>query len=175
MGLARDGRLIDVRTGPEFDAFHIPGAVNLPLDEFSLHVARLAAMPGTIALTCHSGKRAEQARQLLASCQKTDVVMVSGGTDGWRQAGGTVVEGKPAMSIERQVRIAAGALAATGGAAALFADPLFAALPLAVGAGLVFAGLTDTCMMGMLLARMQWNRGRGTGGCVVYGWLGRSW
>ena len=27
-----------------------------------------------------------------------------------------------------------------------------------VGAGLVFAGITDTCGMGMLLARMPWNR-----------------
>jgi len=26
-----------------------------------------------------------------------------------------------------------------------------------VGAGLVFAGITDTCGMGMILARMPWN------------------
>jgi len=62
------------------------------------------------------------------------------------------------VSLERQVRISAGALAATGGFLALFVSPIFAALPALVGSGLVFAGVTDTCVMGMLLARLPYNR-----------------
>ena len=63
------------------------------------------------------------------------------------------------MSLERQVRIAAGALAGLGGALALTAHPWFAAIPTFIGSGLVFAGLTDTCAMGMLLAKLPYNRG----------------
>lgn len=157
---AAEGRLIDVRTAAEYRAFHIPGAVNLPLDQFSIHSARLAAMPGTLVLTCHSGKRAEQAMKLLQSCQKVDVKLVPGGTDGWRTSGGAVLEGREAMSLERQVRIVAGGLAATGAGLGLLVNPLFGIVPLAIGTGLVVAGVTDTCMMGMLLAKMPWNRDR---------------
>ena len=71
---------------------------------------------------------------------------------------GNVHYREPRMSLERQVRIAAGAIAATGGILALIANPAFAAIPAAVGSGLVFAGVTDTCMMGMLLAKLPYNR-----------------
>lgn len=157
--LAARGRVIDVRTPPEFRAFHIPGAINIPLDSLSLHVARLSALHGSLALTCHSGKRAEQARLLLASCGKHDVVMVEGGTAAWRNRGEEVTVGTATISLERQVRIAAGTMAALGAALALGVSPLFALIPLAIGTGLTVAGLTDTCLLGMLLARMPWNRG----------------
>jgi rhodanese-related sulfurtransferase len=156
--LATRGRLIDVRTAAEFEAFHIPGAVNVPLDVFSLHLPRLAALGGPLALTCHSGKRAEQARVLLASCGKSDLVLVEGGTEGWRARGDAVVEGTKAISLERQVRITAGALVALGAALALGVATVYAAIPLVIGTGLVVAGITDTCLMGSVLARMPWNR-----------------
>ena len=87
-----------------------------------------------------------------------DLHVLDGGMSAWIAAGMPVRRGEPRVSLERQVRIAAGALAATGGFLALFADPLFAALPAFVGSGLVFAGVTDTCAMGMLLARLPYNR-----------------
>ena len=77
---------------------------------------------------------------------------------GWATAGHPMRRGAPRMSLERQVRIAAGLLAATGGWLALFVNPLFAAIPAFVGTGLVFAGVTDTCAMGMLIAKLPYNR-----------------
>ena len=67
------------------------------------------------------------------------------------------------MSLERQVRIAAGALVAIGAALAAFGPDstwqrIGAGLAGFVGCGLVFAGITDTCGMGMLIARMPWNQ-----------------
>jgi hypothetical protein len=62
------------------------------------------------------------------------------------------------MSLERQVRIAAGSLVLLGVALGAFVSQWLYGLSAFVGAGLVFAGLTDTCGMGMLLARMPWNR-----------------
>ena len=70
-----------------------------------------------------------------------------------------VAEGKKAMSLERQVRIAAGSLIVVGAAVGCFVHPGGYGLSTFVGAGLVFAGLTDTCAMGMLIAKMPWNRG----------------
>lgn len=62
------------------------------------------------------------------------------------------------MSLERQVRIAAGLLVVLGTALGYFVHPYLLGLPAFVGAGLVFAGITDTCGMGMLLAKMPWNQ-----------------
>ena len=87
----------------------------------------------------------------------SNVVNVEGGTLAWEKAGLPVVPGKKAISLERQVRIAAGLLVLLGTAFGWFVHPAFLGLSAFVGAGLVFAGVTDTCGMGMLLARMPWN------------------
>ena len=36
--------------------------------------------------------------------------------------------------------------------------PAFISLSAFVGAGLVFSGITDTCAMGIMLAKMPWNK-----------------
>jgi hypothetical protein len=85
-------------------------------------------------------------------------VVVAGGTDAWVAAGLPVVRGKAAIALERQVRIAAGLIVLTGVVLGYTVHHYWFALSGAVGAGLAIAGITDTCMMGMLLARMPWNR-----------------
>jgi hypothetical protein len=84
--------------------------------------------------------------------------VLDGGVNAWIAAGLPTVLGTRRMSLERQVRILAGGLVALGGILALAVNPWFAALPAFVGSGLVFAGITDTCMMGMLLAKLPYNR-----------------
>ena len=87
-----------------------------------------------------------------------------GGIEAWIATGHPVRRGeRAAMSLERQVRIAAGTLVALGSTAAWLLDPAWIALPAFVGSGLVFAGITDTCGMGLLLARMPWNRRSSSG------------
>ena len=69
--------------------------------------------------------------------------------------------GKKAISLERQVRIATGLLVLLGAILGWLVHPAFVGLSAFVGAGLVFAGVTDTCGMGMLLAGMPWNQVKG--------------
>ena len=83
--------------------------------------------------------------------------VVEGGTKAWAAAGLPVTCGKGVISVERQVRIAAGLLLLTGAALAWFIHPAYVAISAFVGAGLTFAGITDWCGMGLLLARMPWN------------------
>ena len=152
-------RILDVRTPGEFESQHIAGAYNVPLDVLAEHSAEIRAnVAERIVLVCRSGQRARKAEQALASAGMTNLHLLDGGMAAWVGAGQPVNQGKPRMSLERQVRIAAGALAATGGFLALFANPLFAALPALIGSGLVFAGLTDTCTLGMILAKLPYNR-----------------
>ena len=84
---------------------------------------------------------------------------MEGGTQAWDSAGLPVVRGKNTISLERQVRIAAGLLVLLGSLLSWLANPAFIALPSFVGAGLIYAGVSNTCGMGLLLARMPWNTG----------------
>jgi rhodanese-related sulfurtransferase len=152
--------LIDVRTPAEFREIHATIARNMPLDRLdaqALAAGRNGSADKPLYVICRSGKRADQACQQLET-SGLKVVNVEGGTLAWEQAGLPVVRGKKTISLERQVRIAAGSLVVLGVVLGWFVHPVFFLLSAFVGAGLVFAGVTDTCGMGMLLARMPWNQ-----------------
>jgi rhodanese-related sulfurtransferase len=152
-------RILDVRTPAEFESEHIDGAYNVPLDTLGEHGPEIRAGVATpVVLVCRSGQRARRAEEALKAAGMENLYVLDGGMDGWRAAGNPVKRGRQRMSLERQVRIAAGTLAASGGFLALAVDPLFAVIPAFVGSGLVFAGLTDSCAMGMLLAKLPYNR-----------------
>lgn len=152
--------LIDVRTPVEFQEVHSKFAKNLPLDELDPHAfAQSREKPDSpLYVICRTGGRAAQACQKLQDAGWENVVNIEGGTLAWEQAGLPVNRGKKVMSLDRQVRIAAGSLVVLGAIPALLGYPYFAALSAFVGAGLVFAGITDTCAMGTVLAKMPWNQ-----------------
>lgn len=157
--------LIDVRTPVEFREVHLPFARNLPLDR--LDPASCAGSPDRpLLVVCRSGSRGRQACERLLAAG-VHAVNVEGGTLACVEAGLPVVRGRKAISLERQVRIAAGLLVLLG-AVGSFWVPALAGLAAFVGAGLVFAGITDTCGMGLLLARMPWNQVReSTASCAT--------
>ena len=148
--------LIDVRTPAEFAEVHIDFAHNVPLDQLRPDsVSRGHA--GPIYVICRSGGRGRQAREKLQAAG-LNAVNVEGGTAAWEAAGLPVIRSGAQMSLERQVRIGAGSLVVLGVALGALVHPAFYALAGFVGAGLVFAGATDWCGMGMLLAKLPWNR-----------------
>ena len=153
--------LIDVRTPAEYREIHAEPARLVPLDSLD-PVACMRARNGSgedpLYVICRSGSRGRQAVERFLAAGYRNVVNVEGGTIAWERAGLPVIRGPKAISLERQVRIAAGSLVLLGTLIGVFVHPGFLALPAFVGAGLVFAGVTDTCGMGMLLARMPWNR-----------------
>ncbi len=152
--------LIDVRTPAEFRAVHAVGARNVPLSDLdpAAVAAGRSAAAGPLYVICQSGGRGRQACERLQAAGLADVVNVEGGTRAWVESGLPVHRGERAISLERQVRIAAGLLVLIGAFLGYFVHPYLIGLSAFVGAGLVFAGLTDTCGMGLLLARMPWNR-----------------
>lgn len=151
--------LLDVRTPAEFRALHAEGAVNLPLDQISPEaVQQLIGEEKKIFIICQGGNRSVAACGKLSGKRFNNLINVEGGTNAWKADGLPVVQGKQTISIERQTRIAAGLLVVAGVLLGAFVHPLWLILPGFVGAGLAFAGITDTCGMGMMLARMPWNQ-----------------
>ncbi|MBX3435717.1 MAG: DUF2892 domain-containing protein [Pirellulales bacterium] len=156
--------VIDVRTPAEFREVHATPARNVPLDQLAAeHVADCEIA----YVICRSGGRGQKACEKLLAAGCANVVNVEGGTAAWEAAGLPVVRGKKTVSLERQVRIAAGSLVVLGAALAWFVHPAFVGLCAFVGAGLVFAGVTDTCGMGLMLAKMPWNQVRDAANCSV--------
>jgi len=153
--------LIDVRTPVEYQEVHLEQARNVPLDQLNpqeILQGRAGKSGEPLYVICRSGSRGQKACEKLISAGCTDVVNIEGGTMACVEAGLPVVRGKKVMSLERQVRIAAGSLVFIGAALGAFVHPAFIGLSAFVGAGLVFAGVSDTCGMGMILAKMPWNR-----------------
>ena len=157
--------VIDVRTPVEFTEVHAPQAVNIPLDRLS--TAELASIGCVecgqpIYLLCRSGQRATKAADKLLAAGFTRPVVITGGTLAWIEAGLPVTRGtSKVISLERQVRIAAGGIVFTAALLAHFVHPDFVWVTAFVGAGLVFAGITDFCGMGLLIAKMPWNQRKG--------------
>lgn len=154
-------RLIDVRTPMEFQEVHATGAINLPLetlDADSIKQQFDTSEQAPLYVICRSGSRGKQACHQLQAAGLEQVVNVEGGTLAWEAQGLPVVRGRKVMSLERQVRIAAGGLVAVASFLALLHHPYWAGISAFVGCGLVFAGVTDTCGMGMMLAKMPWNQ-----------------
>jgi rhodanese-related sulfurtransferase len=160
--------LLDVRTPAEFEEAHIEGSVLHPLGSLDpAEVARLVAGKAECLVVCRTGNRASQAAEKLRAAGLGTICVLEGGVQGWEAAGLPLIRGAKTMSLERQVRIAAGALVLVGALLGYFVHPAWIGLSAFVGAGLVFAGITDTCGMGMILARMPWNNRKkpGCGSC----------
>ncbi|MCX2951475.1 rhodanese-like domain-containing protein [Lentzea sp. NEAU-D7] len=152
-------RLIDVRTPGEFEGAHIPGSYNVPLDLLREHRDELRHhLDEQVVLICRSGQRAGQAEQALASAGLPHLRLLAGGMTAWQAAGGPVRHGRPRWDLERQVRLVAGAIVVSAVLAGVFVPPVTWLAGL-VGAGLVVAALSNTCLLGLLLAKLPYNRG----------------
>jgi rhodanese-related sulfurtransferase len=150
-------KLIDVRTPAEFGELHIEGSHLMPLDRLEPE----AVKGNQCVIVCRTGKRATQAMEKLQAAGCENLRVLEGGVQAWEQAGLPVNRGKAVLSLERQVRIAAGLMVLVGVILGTWVHPGFYGLAAFVGAGLTFAGITDWCGMGMLLAKAPWNQRAG--------------
>lgn len=148
--------LVDVRNPIEFEAEHIAGAVNLPLETLDSHCNEVPRT-GQLVVICRSGKRAERGAYTLMG-QGFQPKVLAGGMVAWRKAGLPIKEGKKRLPIERQIQLIVGSAVLTGVLLGVFVNTWFLMIPGFFGAGLTFAGLSGTCALGILLGKAPWNK-----------------
>lgn len=153
---AGEAALIDVRTPLEYSEVHATAARLVPLDE--LDPKQVGPTDKPILVICRTGSRGAKAAEKFRAAGFQNVRNVEGGTLAWADAGLPVVRGQKVISLERQVRIAAGALVLIGVILGYTVHWGFYGLSAFVGAGLIVAGITDFCGMGLLIAKMPWNK-----------------
>lgn len=173
-GGARQCTLLDVRTPAEYAAEHLPGSLLMPLHDLE----KLAGSGGSVPLgahamerlglkqgaqtyiLCQTGGRAKRAASMLAGAGVGGCAVVEGGIEACRASGLGLLKGESrVLPLMRQVQIVIGVVSAAGAALSVWKDPLFGLIPLFMGLGLLFAGLTGTCGLALVMARMPWNKG----------------
>ncbi len=157
----RPAELLDVRTPNEFAAAHVPGAHLVPLDELdcATFLQQRGAGDNPIYVLCQSGSRARRAIEKFQRAGCDRCVLVEGGTQAWLDAGLPVNRRETqTLPLMRQVQIVVGTASAAGALLALVVDKWFALIPLVMGGGLLFAGISGFCGLALLLAKMPWNK-----------------
>ncbi|MGO4443576.1 rhodanese-like domain-containing protein [Mycobacterium sp. 2YAF39] len=155
---AKPARVVDVRTPAEFESAHIPGSFNLPLDILRSHKADVVdSLDGDVVLVCRSGQRSTQAQQILTSAGTAARVLQDGILD-WEERGYDVDRGEQRWDLERQVRLVAGSIVLTSVVGSVVV-PKAKWIAAAIGGGLTYAAVSNTCAMATVLSKLPYNRG----------------
>jgi glyoxylase-like metal-dependent hydrolase (beta-lactamase superfamily II)/rhodanese-related sulfurtransferase len=163
-------KFLDVRSASEYSQVHIKDAIHIPIDMLGSKVNELSGSGDSYIMVCHTGNRAAMAADMLIQSGTHQVKVMTGGMVAWQKERLAVIKGSGGMSLERQVRCVAGSLVLLGVILAYF-HPAFMLISAFVGTGLLFAGLTDSCAMGMLLMKLPYNKNlyktKLGGGCSI--------
>jgi rhodanese-related sulfurtransferase len=151
-------RLLDVRSALEFIQAHIKDSLNVPIDMLSLKLNELAQANQSYIVLCRTGNRSPMAADMLMQSGIRNVLVMDGGLTRWQKEKLPVIKGEGGLSLERQIRIIAGTLVLLGILLAWLANGAFIFLSIFVSCGLIFAGVTDACLMGMLLMKLPYNK-----------------
>ncbi|GAA5018474.1 rhodanese-like domain-containing protein [Streptomyces siamensis] len=154
--------VLDVRTPGEYASGHLPGALNVPLDQLHRALPALQEITSGLLVVCASGARSDSARRTLAEHGVTAATL-TGGTSAWTARGHELdrpaTGSRTTWSMERQVRFTAGGVVLAGLGLGLL-HPAWQLLSAGIAGGLVFSALTNTCGMAAVLARLPHNRPR---------------
>lgn len=153
-----DVRVVDVRSGAEFESVHIKGAYNLPLTDLPSIASQVSALGQPMVLVCQSGVRAAQAEQVLAKNGCVNIKILDGGVNAWEKAGYHVEKGRQVWALDRQVRFVAGTIVLAMIILSIWV-PWTKWIAGGVGFGLFFSAVTNTCAMGALLMKLPYNKG----------------
>jgi rhodanese-related sulfurtransferase len=148
---------LDVRTPAEFRAEHIKRFKNISLDKLENYIDELQKYD-TVIISCASGNRSNNACKLLKGRLK-NLVSLTGGITEWKQAKFPIIQEKTTyISVMRQVQIIVGLGTLAPSLLSLTFSSHYSWISGFFGAGLLVAGLTNTCLLASILAKAPWNQ-----------------
>ncbi len=105
-GALGEVQAIDLRDPAEYEADHLPGAVNVPVLGLDGYLSRAPARPGRpILLVCAHGILGALSAPT-ARLHRDDVLVLAGGMEGWRRAGLPVEAGpSPALGVDTSIPV----------------------------------------------------------------------
>lgn len=151
-------KLLDVRSALEFSQAHIKDSINIPIDMLSAKINDLSQAQQSYIVLCRTGNRSPMAADMLIQSGIHGVKVLQGGMTRWQKEGLPVIKGEGGVSLERQVRLIAGSLVLLGILLSWFAHWAFIFISIFISSGLIYSGLSDNCLMGMLLMKLPYNK-----------------
>lgn len=151
-------KLLDVRSAMEYNEIHIKDSINIPIDMLAGKINEFVGAGKTYIVLCRTGNRSPMAADMLVQSGLPSVKVMNGGITRWRKERLPAERGQGGISLERQVRIIAGSLILSGILLSIFVNPWFLGISIFISSGLIFAGVTDNCMMGILLMKLPYNK-----------------
>lgn len=151
-------KLLDVRSALEFSQIHIKDSINIPIDMLSAKMNDLSQSKQQYIVLCRTGNRSPMAADMLMQSGIHGVKVMQGGMTRWQKEGLAVIKGEGGISLERQVRLIAGSLVLLGILLSWLVHWAFIFVAVFISCGLVYAGLTDNCLMGILLMKLPYNK-----------------
>ena len=148
--------IVDVRVPGEHRAERIPSTLNIPLHRLNEFKDELQKYEH-VYMHCETGGRSSDACMKLEEMAMDNWINVDGGISEWKLQDLPVITDR-GISMQRQVMISAGSLVLLGAGLSFFVQSAWLALPSFVGAGLIFAGLTNNCGLAKLLRMAPWNK-----------------
>jgi len=151
-------KFLDVRSALEFSQVHIKDSINIPIDILSAKMNDLSQSKQTYVVLCRTGNRSPMAADMLMQSGIQGVKVMQGGMTRWQKEGLPAIKGEGGVSLERQVRLIAGSLVLSGVLLSWFMHWTFIFIPVFISCGLIYSGLSDNCLMGMLLMKLPYNK-----------------
>lgn len=151
-------RLLDVRSVLEFSQVHIKDSINIPIDMLSTKINDLSQTQQSYIVFCRTGNRSPMAADMLIQSGIHGVKVMQEGITRWQREGLPVIKGEGGISLERQVRLIAGSLVLLGIVMLWFVHWAFIFISVFISSGLIYSGLSDNCLMGMLLMKLPYNK-----------------
>lgn len=151
-------KLLDVRSALEFSQVHIKNSINVPIDILSAKINDLSQAGQAYIVLCRTGNRSPMAADILIQSGVHGVKVMQGGMTRWQKERLPVIKGEGGVSLERQVRLIAGSLVLFGIIMSWLAHWAFIFISIFVSCGLIYSGLSDNCLMGILLMKLPYNK-----------------
>jgi rhodanese-related sulfurtransferase len=151
-------QLVDVREAVEYHIENVAGFILAPLSQFSDSMKKIDGTQHAYIM-CKSGSRAAEFGEKLKKAGYDNFSIVEGGITAWINSGyDSIKSTSKVWSLERQVRVSAGFLICLGAILSIVLHTHLIFISVFVGVGLMFSGITDTCGMALMLAKMPWNK-----------------
>jgi rhodanese-related sulfurtransferase len=149
--------LIDIREVDEHKTGYIENSINMPMSKFDIKTVEKIESEN-IVIYCLSGMRCEKILGQLSQIENKNIFKLNGGINAWKSINGAIIRDGSAFSIMQQVLMIAGSLVLLGSILSLSLNINWVFLPMFIGAGLLFAGITGWCGMAKILSFMPWNK-----------------
>lgn len=147
--------LIDIRSGSEYDTEHIDGALNISVDNLD----KFDFSDKEVIFYCFSGMRTKNNTSALGKLKAQNHYIIDGGITDWKKLGyPTIRKIKSSIPLIQQVHIAISLILLISLILIMSISNWFLLIILFMALGLMFAGLTGSCGMALLLSKMPWNK-----------------